>query len=228
MFENIAGPVTAIFAHPDDESFGPGGTLALLADKHPVEIICATRGEQGLNHSGAHHDHISAIRSREVGQAAEILGIQKVHFLDFIDGTLCNKLYHEVADKVERILNASRPQTLITYEPLGVSGHLDHIAMSLITTFVARRSPFVRRVLYFCVSREESGLIKDYFIYFPPGLDREKADLRVDIAPTWERKVRAIKAHRSQNKDVRMILENLEKLPREELFLELSVNELGP
>ncbi len=38
----------AVYAHPDDESFGSGGTLALYASRGvAVSLVCATRGEVG-------------------------------------------------------------------------------------------------------------------------------------------------------------------------------------
>jgi len=40
-------PLVCIFAHPDDEAFGPGGTIAKFAKQRPVYLICATKGESG-------------------------------------------------------------------------------------------------------------------------------------------------------------------------------------
>lgn len=65
------------------------------------------------------------------------MGVKKVHFLDFLDGTLSNNLYHKLADKIEGHLKKLKPHTVITFEPLGVSGHIDHITVSMVTTFKA-------------------------------------------------------------------------------------------
>lgn len=49
---NLMGKkIVCIFAHPDDEAFGPGGTIALLAKKNDVYILCATKGEAGQHHN---------------------------------------------------------------------------------------------------------------------------------------------------------------------------------
>src|SRR5512135_954393 len=78
----------AVLAHPDDESFGMGGTLALYAARGvEVHLVCATRGEvgdvapdllQGFN-------SIADLRESELRCAAGILGLAGVHFLDYRD-----------------------------------------------------------------------------------------------------------------------------------------------
>lgn len=37
--------LVCVFAHPDDEAFGPGGTIAKFSKTHAVYILCITRGE---------------------------------------------------------------------------------------------------------------------------------------------------------------------------------------
>ena len=76
----------AIFAHPDDESFAAGGTLAKYAHQGvQVTLLCATRGEAGI--SGVTPEEAGAIREAELRKAAEHLGIE-VYFLGFQDGEL--------------------------------------------------------------------------------------------------------------------------------------------
>src|SRR6185312_17447051 len=94
--------VVGIFAHPDDETFGPGGTLCKFAEEgNEVYIICATSGETA---TGVKDKKLGEERRIELKNSAEILGIKKVFFLDFQDGDLSNNLYHEIASKVEKIL----------------------------------------------------------------------------------------------------------------------------
>lgn len=63
--------IVAIFAHPDDEAFGPAGTLAKLSQTHDVYLICVTRGNANGNAS------LGKIRTKELKQSANILGIKK-------------------------------------------------------------------------------------------------------------------------------------------------------
>ena len=96
-------PIVGVFAHPDDEAFGPGGTLASFAKERDVYTICVTNGDAGQNSSGKTKE-LAQIRRDELLASAEVLGIKKVFFLDYKDGTLCNNLYHEIAGKIQTIL----------------------------------------------------------------------------------------------------------------------------
>ena len=194
-----------ILAHPDDEAFGPAGTIALLSREYEVYLLCATKGEKGENHS-VKKGSIFDIREKELRNSASILGIKDVYFLGIKDGELRNNMYHEVADKIQVYVDKLNPSLFITVEPHGVSGHLDHIAISFISTFVYRRSSAVKEIWYNCIDRIQSVGTRDYFVYFPPGYKNEDIDKTVDVSSVWDKKVAAIKAHESQQKDVNRIL----------------------
>jgi len=200
-----------ILAHPDDEAFGPGGTITILSQTHVTYLLCATKGEEGENHSTKEGD-IFDIREKELKKSAEILGIKEVFFLGFKDGELCNNLYHKIADKIQMYVDKYKPSLFVTAEPHGVSGHLDHIAVSFISTFVYRRSPSVKEIWYNCIDRIQSVGTRDYFVYFPPGYKAEDIDKTVDISSVWDTKIAAIKAHESQQKDSKRILVQMNAL----------------
>lgn len=135
----------AVFAHPDDESFGPGGTLAFYAEQGvEVHLICATRGEVGEtpDGSGARSEgDVASMRENELLCAAEFLGLEKVHFLDYRDSGMpgAETNYHpraltsapqkQVAEKVAAIIKQVQPQVVITFDPIGGYRHPDHIAI---------------------------------------------------------------------------------------------------
>lgn len=207
--------IVGIFAHPDDEAFGPSGTLAKLSKNHDVYLICVTDGNAGGN--------LENIRKNELLKSAKILGIKEVFFLNFKDGELNNNLYHKLAREIKKYLKKLRPETVITFEPRGISGHIDHVVVSLVTTFVFKKLHFIKKLLYFCIDeaqRNSEG--DDYFIYFPPGYNLNNIDMTVDISEEWDQKVQAIHAHQSQAKDGDFILSMLSGLPKEECFLELK------
>jgi N-acetylglucosamine malate deacetylase 2 len=211
--------VVCIFAHPDDEAFGPGGTIAKLALTHEVSIICATKGEAGNNDHPDKTSTLQSLREQELQESAKVLGVKHVYFLGFEDGTLCNNLYHKIAGKIKDILEDIKPQTLLTYEHRGVSGHIDHITMSMVTAYVGHRLPFVKKIMYYALERSRSSGREDYFIYFPPGYHPSEIHETVDISSVMEKKITAMKKHRSQQKDLDRILPRLEKFPAEEHFL---------
>jgi LmbE family N-acetylglucosaminyl deacetylase len=216
--------VVAVFAHPDDEAFGPGGTLAKLSKTSDVYLITVTGGERGKNSLKKSEKKLSDIRHKELLEATKILGVKKVFFLGYEDGTLSNSIYHEIASKIEKKLKELKPATVITFEPRGVSGHIDHIAVSLITTFVVKKLPYVKDLLYHCIREAQSKQMNDYFIYFPKGYKKSEIDKIVDIKEVWEIKKRAMLEHKSQKHDAIRILKQMEKLPKEEYFIRFKKN----
>jgi N-acetylglucosamine malate deacetylase 2 len=202
-------PVVAVFAHPDDEVFGPGGTMAIMAKERDVYIICITNGDAGENSLIGEDGQrpLSEIRPKELRASASSIGVKDVFFLDYGDGTLSNSLYHEIAAKVQVKVEELQPEILLTYEPRGVSGHLDHIAASMITSYVFERAMFVQELWYYCMSELARSFQKPYFIYFPPGYKDEEISKVVNIESVWEQKVEAMKKHASQKHDIDNILE---------------------
>ena len=207
-----------IFAHPDDEAFGPSGTIHLLTKKYNVYILCATRGQMGQD-SDLQDTKLSQRRSAELLDSAKTLGVKKVYFLGFRDGTLSNNLYHKLAAKIQKHLENLKPEKIMTYGPTGISGHIDHITMHYVTMFVFQKLPFVQEVWSTITIREKSDLRKDYFVYFPPGSKRSEIDKIVDVTDVWDTKVAAMKCHKSQKHDYERILKDSEKHPKEEYFL---------
>lgn len=134
----------AVLAHPDDETFGTGGTLALYAGRGvEVHLICATRGEAGDMDADC-LDGFSSVAERRVSElrcAAGILGLSGVHFLDYRDSgmpgspdnqhpnALVNAPLEEVAGHIVHYIRVLKPQVVITFDPIGGYKHPDHIAI---------------------------------------------------------------------------------------------------
>jgi LmbE family N-acetylglucosaminyl deacetylase len=159
----------AVFAHPDDETFGAGGTLALYARRGvQVHVVCATRGEAGeapADRKG--FPTVGAMRESEVRCAAEILGLSGVHFLGYRDsgmagspenrrpGAWASVPLEEAAGAVARFFRALRPHVVITFDPIGGYRHPDHIAAHRATVEAFRRAvsggegPGIPQKLYF-------------------------------------------------------------------------------
>jgi LmbE family N-acetylglucosaminyl deacetylase len=209
--------ILAIFAHPDDESFGPGGTLAKHAKAgYEIHILCATRGEAGRTKTGV---DAGDVRAEELLRAGKVLGIKKVEFLDFRDGELSNNKYHKLAEAILEKIKKFKPEIILTFENLGVSGHLDHITVSLATTYAFRKQKIARKLYYYCIPRWRARVFNKYFIFFPPGYKEEEITTTIDITDVWEVKIEAMKQHKSQLVDVRKILRKSERLPKLEHFI---------
>lgn len=212
-------PVVGVFAHPDDEVFGPGGTLALLAKEgRDAYIICVTNGDAGLNSSDDTRE-LGEIRREELQNSAKALGIKEVFFLDYRDGTLSNNLYHEIAEKIQEILEKLDPEIILTMEPRGVSGHIDHITVSMISSYLFEKMTSIKEIWYYALTEEARNIQTPYFIYFPPGYKASEISRTIDIAPVWDQKVAAMQQHKSQKHDIDKILGQFMKRPKEEYFI---------
>lgn len=169
--------ILAVLAHPDDESFGLGGTLALYAKKgYDTYLVCATRGEVGSvdpEQLNGFKD-TAELRTAELERAAKILGLKDVFFLGYRDsgmpGTEENKhpnaqINHpveEVAGKVVKYIRELKPDVVLTFDPIGGYKHPDHIHIHQATVLAFEKaddasfhpeagSPFKPRALYYQV-----------------------------------------------------------------------------
>jgi len=136
--------ILAVFAHPDDEAFGTGGTLACYAAAGAdVYLVCATRGEAGeiSDPSFATPETLGEVREGELRCAAETVGIKELIFLDYRDSGMAgtpendhpdafiNAPGDEVVPRLVGIIRRLRPDIVVTFEPDGGYGHPDHIAI---------------------------------------------------------------------------------------------------
>lgn len=134
----------ATFAHPDDESFGTGGTLAHCAAQGiHVALVCATRGEVGeiAEPELATPKTLARVRETEMRCAGQALGINELIFLGYRDSGMAgtpenddprafaNIPAGEVVPRLVGIIRRLRPQVIVTFDPNGGYGHPDHIAI---------------------------------------------------------------------------------------------------
>lgn len=137
-----SGRILAVFAHPDDETFGAGGTLALLADTgHVVDLICATNGDEGgVADESGDHGMDPEVRLDELRCACRALGINEPVFLGYRDsgmegwgakpGSLSTADRDEVLARLVGEIRRLRPDVVVTFDPGGIYGHPDHVAIS--------------------------------------------------------------------------------------------------
>lgn len=119
-----------IFAHPDDESFGVAGTIARATSAgHPVAVVCATRGEEGkiADPSLATPENLAQVREQELRNAVGAVGVRDVTFLDYVDGHLAEANHEEALGKIVYQIRRFRPDVVVTFDPKGAYGHVDHI-----------------------------------------------------------------------------------------------------
>jgi len=202
-----------ILAHPDDESFAVGGTLAKYAHQNvQVILLCATRGEAGIQ--GVKPEEAGDIRERELRQAAEHQGIE-VYFLGYPDGELAQTKPEALLETVACWIDLVQPQVILTFGPEGVSGHPDHVTISHTVTKAYDLSYQKGLLLYI---RPSEATVLGCGVSFSNSEDG-KPLLEVDISDYKMDKVRAIQCHASQNPGLSgRPEEEVEKIPCHELY----------
>ena len=119
------GPIAAVVAHPDDETFGLGALLSNLASEgREVRVLCLTHGEAS---TVGETEGLGDVRARELYEAARVLGVAHVTLLDFPDGGLDAVADAELDARIDEWLTAD-VAALVVLEPQGVTGHPDHRA----------------------------------------------------------------------------------------------------
>lgn len=218
----------AVFAHPDDESFGPAATLAkYVAEGVRITLISATRGETGeiSDPQLATPETLGEVREEELRCACRAIGIQELRLLGYRDGQMSSYDPQEVEGKVVRAIREVRPQVVLTFGPDGISGHLDHITIGKATTdafFSAGDEERFSEQIAEGLSPHKAE--KLYYVAFPrsrfraisvdlPGTCDDRITTVIDVVPFLEVKKRALACHKTQ-------------LPPGNLFAQMSDEEV--
>ncbi|MDR6555085.1 PIG-L family deacetylase [Paenibacillus qinlingensis] len=183
----------AVFAHPDDESFICGGTLAKYASERvDITLVSATRGEMGRrmgNPPYLNRESMAAAREMELRSACDSLGIQRLLFLDIRDKTVEFADESSLTSRIADLIYEVKPDVVLTFhEKLG--GHPDHCAIGKATTAAFQRSG-IRGALYFITFGNAMERPERY------GYSRKDV-MKIDVHAHLEAKLAAFRAHRCQ------------------------------
>ena len=188
----------AVFAHPDDETFRPGGTLTLLARQGVhVEVLTFTHGEAGSYGDPplCTPEELPAVRERELRCACAALGIQPSRLLDYADGHLQEADTETMIAHILSVVNEVKPQILLSFGPDGLSGHPDHIAVGQWASEAFRRAEGIAALYAIAVPRSLAQRMDMRQIH--PVVD-EAIALTVDVSSVWETKLTAMRCHTTQ------------------------------
>lgn len=221
-----------VFAHPDDESFSSGGTIAKLKKSGAViKLITATKGEDGETNNICKKEDLGITREKELRLAAKILGIDQIFFLGFMDGAL-NKIPKNILkNKILGILKKEKPDIVITFDRNGGSNHPDHIAISKAATnaFMEYSKSAKKRVCFYHTAIPQSYLAKyrksglEYKAYGKmAGTADEEITTVVDIKSTFSTKIKALKCHKTQQKDWERYLKRRKLVDLKKEFFRLT------
>jgi len=191
--------VLVVSAHPDDPEFSAGGSVARLATGGAkVTYVIVTDGSQGGEDPKQKDSELAAIRQKEQRAAAKVLGVKKVEFLDYKDGHLAPDL--RLRRDIVRMIRKHKPDLVITHlpgrvidAPMGAS-HPDHLAVgeaTMAAVYPDSRNPRAFRSLL--KEGYQPHVVKEVWIPF-----WKSGDYLVDITPTLDLKMEALKKHKSQ------------------------------
>lgn len=198
---DIAGKtVLAVGAHPDDLEFGCAGVVAKwVKEGATVYYLITTDGSKGSEDHTIPHEEMVKIRHNEQEKAAKVLGVNKVFFLDFIDGEF--EVSHETRKGIVKVIRQVKPDIVITWDPTyfysakqGRINHPDHRNTGEATLDAV--FPFARNMRTYPELLEEdlkSHSVKEVLLF-----NREKSNFFVDISETFEIKLEALSKHVSQ------------------------------
>lgn len=181
----------AVCAHPDDESFGLGAVLAAFAAAGTeIALLCFTRGEAST--LGTDAGDLAAIRTRELAEAAAVLGIGAVTLLDYPDGGLAALPLAVLAAEVTRV--AGDADALLVFDEGGITGHPDHIRATAACAAAERTGI---PVYAWAIPRDVAMALNTQFGTAFVGADIATLDISLPV--DRRRQLRAVACHRSQS-----------------------------
>ena len=219
----------AVFAHPDDDAYLIGGSLALHAgDIDATIVLCTSGGNRPIWEPVATRETLGPVREQEQAAWLRAIGLPdaRVEFLRYEDWHLPEVPLEGAVRRVEAILREAAPQVVVTFGPDGVKRHHDHVRAGEIGTEAFHRASgdaapgTFLRLYHACLRRSsideyyaagaERGLPlgdQDTFLN-PVGVPDERIAVDVDVTPVYARKLDAIRRHRSQ-------IGELDRIPRD-------------
>lgn len=225
------GTLLLVHAHPDDEAISTGGAMMKAkADGHRVVLVTATRGEAGEIYNmdeATSRPRLGEIRTRELEDAARILGVDRLVFLGYRDSGMVRTAdndnpssFHkaplqDAAGKLIDVLREETPDVVVTYAEDGQYGHPDHVkahqtTLAALDQMLRSSEPWTPKKLYYTAIPR--SLMQAFMENMPEeiraqqnpdmqmqGTPDELVTARIDVSPYVMRKRDAFRAHISQN-----------------------------
>jgi LmbE family N-acetylglucosaminyl deacetylase len=210
--------LVAVFAHPDDDIYQIGGSLALHAGRLDLTVVMCTSGGAGpiWVPELATRETLARVRESEEGAALGAVGAEDadVRFLRHPDWHLPEVPPEVLVSEIESILREVGPHAVVTFGPDGLTSHHDHIRAGDATTEAFHRVrnevPALQRLYHTALRRSDVGRFyaemrrftesfgEEGALFNPVGVADDTVSVRVDTRVARDRKLRGILAHRTQ------------------------------
>ena len=203
--------IIAIFAHPDDEAFGPSGTL-LSETKSGAELhlISLTDGDAGTNQDN--HSDLGTLRLQEWRNAGTLMGATGFYHLGMTDGHLGNADFLQAIGEIETIIKqiaAAQDQPyeieLISNDLNGITGHIDHIVAARAACFIfytlQRAGLPLTKLRLACIPHAQLDRVNLDWLFMESGRLPNEIDETVDARHYHDEIIAIMRAHHSQRGD---------------------------
>ncbi len=197
--------VLVVVAHPDDCDFGNAATTARWTDAGVTVSYCIiTDGDAGGSDRSITREQMAGIRRIEQTSAAAEVGVTDLTFLGYPDGRLTPSI--ELRRDISRVIRQKQPQRVVTQSPVRNFGrifasHPDHLAAgeaTLCAVYPDARNPFAHRELLEVEGLEPYSVSE---VWMSAGMMPGQEVQVVDVTDTADRKLAALRCHRSQYSD---------------------------
>lgn len=207
-----------VFAHPDDETFGPCGTfLTETANGTELYLISLTLGEAGNNPDNS--PDLSALREKEWRAAGKAMGASALYTLGYQDGKLSNDSLQAINRQLTALIgdiihNHPEPvqAEVLTFELNGISGHIDHIVAARAASYafytLKQQQLPMMRIRYYCKTLEQAPAIATAWLFSNPGYPPELISETIDARDYHDQIIDIMRLHRSQREDFAWHIKN--------------------
>lgn len=188
----------ASFAHPDDESYGPAGTLAKASrDEHIVSLITLTHGESGslTNSKNFSKLELAKLRGHELRSAVRKLGIQYLQVYNLPDKHLKDIPEQTGIEIIKQEIKRFNPDVIITFHENTISGHSDHLTVTQWTFNAVKSLPNPPALFFFGLDQKQTAMVT--FRKLIP-IDQSEITHRINVEDFIKEKVAAIRCHKTQ------------------------------
>lgn len=203
--------IFGIFAHPDDESFGPSGTLLKeTLSGSELHLITLTNGNAGTNPDN--DPNLGDTRLQEWRTAGSLIGAKDMYHLGYTDGELNNQDMIEIGKEiVEIVLKTAQDRDndteieFISMDTNGITGHIDHIvaARAALWAFykLKEQAVNVTRIRLACIPEEDNPKSNIGWLYMDKGRPKDEIDETVNATDMKDTIIEIIRVHNSQRLD---------------------------
>jgi LmbE family N-acetylglucosaminyl deacetylase len=192
------GRILVVTAHPDDVDFATAGSVAVWTDAGVAVSYCiCTDGEAGGSDLAMSRSDMAAIRRDEQREAGRQVGVTDITFLGYPDGRLEPTL--DLRRDISRVIRQVRPDRVVAQSPERnwarvYASHPDHLAAgeaAACAVYPDARNPFAHPELL--EEGFEPHTVPELWI-----MATERADRVVDATDQYDRKLAALRSHKSQ------------------------------